>query len=106
LGTTNTNGNGQSTSWTFTPTTPLSEGVHSITAQEGQSKSDAFSLQIDTTAPTSAITFPAAGGSYNASGWTGTITGTADGTGSGISNVQVTIQRNLSGTITYWDGSN
>lgn len=66
----------------------------------------------DTTPPTSSITFPTAGASYNAAGYTAgcstasvdDLCGTAsDGAGSGVNNVQVAIQR--SSDSLYWRGS-
>ena len=57
----------------------------------------------DTTAPTSAITFPVNAAAYNTAGWTGAISGTADaGAGASIVSVGVSIQQ---GTGNYWDGA-
>ena len=65
------------------------------------------SAQPDTTPPTAAITFPASGSTYDEAAWgTGCpsgICGTAtDGSGSGVAQVQVSIQQ---GTGNYWNGS-
>ena len=63
---------------------------------------------VDTTAPSSTTTFPAAGGEYNAGGWaagcaTAGLCGTyADGSGSGVSQVEVSIRQ---GSGNYWNGS-
>ena len=72
-------------------------------------KTAATQIRIDTAAPTSVLTFPANGGSYNAAGWTAgcasaRICGTADDQPSGISTVRVRIQR--SSDSRYWAGSN
>jgi hypothetical protein len=66
---------------------------------------------IDTTAPTSAIAFPAEGSTYGPAAWdagggtpAGDITGTAtDASGSGVQRVDVSIRRD--GTGQYWNGS-
>jgi hypothetical protein len=48
---------------------------------------------IDNTAPSTALTFPAAGAIYNEAGWTDSITGTASDTGGGtVANVKVSVQ--------------
>src|SRR5919201_1459565 len=68
-----------------------------------------IALTPETTAPSTATTFPVAGSSYNAAGWNagcGTVgfCGTAsDGTDSGVSQVQISIKR--SSDNTYWNGS-
>ncbi len=60
-------------------------------------------------APTTAFTFPANGGSYNATTWTAgcsptaRLCGTAADTGSGLASVRMTIQR--SNNSQYWTGS-
>jgi len=54
------------------------------------------------TAPSRAFTSPAAGGSYNAAGWGGSITGTASDGGADLLRVEVAIQQD-SGS--YYDGS-
>ena len=64
------------------------------------------SIKIETTPPTSTITFPAAA-YYNATGWgSGAISGsaTAIGTGNSVSKVQVSIENTTTGQ--YWNGSN
>ena len=63
---------------------------------------------VDTTAPSSTTSFPAAGGEYNAAGWddgcaTSGLCGTyGDGSGSGVAEVEVSIRR---GTGNYWNGT-
>jgi sugar lactone lactonase YvrE len=55
-------------------------------------------------APSSVLSFPADAGSYNATGWSGSISGSAvDYSGSGLQRVEVSIQNAGSGL--YWDGS-
>ncbi len=59
---------------------------------------------VDTTLPSSTLTFPAQGGHYNVAGWTGTISGTATDTGgAGLDKVQVSIKRNSDNK--YWGGT-
>ena len=65
---------------------------------------------IDNTAPTSAVTFPVASGSYNNTSWTAGCTaklcGTASDTGSGVAQVQVSVQSNTGTTSgKYWNGT-
>ena len=67
-----------------------------------------YTWLVDTTAPTSTATFPAASGSYTAAEWnagcgTPGLCGTyGDGTGSGVAEVEVSIRQ---GTGNYWDGT-
>ncbi len=67
-----------------------------------------YTWLVDTTAPTSTTTFPAASGEYNLAGWnagcaTSGLCGTyGDGTGSGVAQVQVSIRR---GAGNYWNGT-
>jgi hypothetical protein len=56
----------------------------------------------DSTAPARSFTFPAAGGSYNAGGWGGSITGSASDGGAGLLRVEVAIQE---GAGNHYDGS-
>src|SRR5262249_7893161 len=49
------------------------------------------------------ISFPAAGGSYNATGWAGAITGTTTDDASGVYQVQVSILDSATGK--YWNGT-
>jgi hypothetical protein len=65
---------------------------------------DIGAYELNTTTPSSTITFPANGAQYNVAGWTGTITGTAsDSLGGGIQRVQVSIQE--VGTGLFWNGT-
>jgi hypothetical protein len=61
-------------------------------------------IVIDTTAPSSTITLPSDGGTYNPSTWAG-ISGTAadDTGGSGLGQVEVSIEQDSTGR--YWDGN-
>ncbi|WP_406700496.1 Ig-like domain-containing protein [Singulisphaera sp. Ch08] len=95
--------------WSIT-SSALSNGAHVLTAKahdaagNASAASGSVTVTIDAQAPTSVIAFPAAGGSYNAAGWTGPITGSASDTGvAGLSSVQLTIVRGSDGY--YWDGS-
>ena len=94
--------------------TSLAEGSHSFevraTDQAGNADPtpDSLTWTIDTTAPTSTTSFAAAGGEYNVPGWnagcaTSGLCGTyGDGSGSGVSQVQVSIRR---GAGNYWNGT-
>ncbi len=80
--------------------------VHSLATDEVgnvQTTSTTATFTYDTTAPTSAITFPVNAAAYNATGWTDAITGTAaDVGGSGVASVEVSIQQ---GSGNYWSGT-
>ncbi len=59
---------------------------------------------VDLTPPaTTAISFPSAGGSYNASHWTGTIAGSASDATSGVQGEQISILDRATGK--YWSGT-
>jgi hypothetical protein len=59
---------------------------------------------LDNTVPTSTITFPADGYTYDATTWTDLITGTATDTGgTGVAAVGVSVKNTA--TAKYWDGS-
>ena len=68
-----------------------------------------YTWLVDTTAPSSTIAFPAAAGEYNTAGWnagctTSGLCGTyGDGTGAGVDQVQVSVQRDSTGL--YWNGA-
>ena len=73
--------------------------------QRDSGPSTSVPVTVDNTAPTMSVTFPANNGNYNASGWTGTITGTATDATSGISgasSISLTITQSSSGKT--WNG--
>ena len=49
------------------------------------------------------ITFPTSGGRYNATSWTGNITGTASDAGSGVAQNNITVQRGSDSK--FWNGT-
>ncbi len=62
------------------------------------------STMVDTTPPTTtALSFPAAGASYDPGRWTGTIRGSASDSVSGVEGEQVSIRDTATGK--YWNGS-
>jgi|GEM_PF-321785 len=108
-------GNQNNGNWSFTVplAKALSDGEHSITARATDTAGNSVTstplvITIDTQKPASTISFPANGGTYNSAAWaagcaTAGLCGTADGTGSGVQRVQVTIKRNSDNQ--FWDGS-
>ena len=63
--------------------------------------------KVDTSAPSSTVTFPASAGTYNTAGWnagcaTNGFCGTHSDTGSGVQGVQVSIRQ---GAANYWNGT-
>ncbi len=79
-----------------------------VTAVGAQSAMQADVKFTDAAKPTSAITFPTGGGSYNTAGWTAgassQITGTAS-FASGSTNRKVDVSIKRSSTGLYWNGS-
>jgi len=65
-----------------------------------QHESPAYSVQVDTNPPNSAVNTT---GCYSSSTWPGAITGTASDSGSGVSKVEITLRRNSDGW--YYNGS-
>ncbi len=93
--------------------TGLADGNHlfAVTAQvtgSGPSSPATATWTVDTTAPTTSVTFPANGGAENATAWstgcgaTPGICGTASDA-TGVSAVQVSVRQASSGM--YWNGS-
>ena len=99
-------GSGAAATRTYTLATPTEpNGTKNVTGVDNAtnvSTASTFTLTSDSTAPASVYTFPAAAGNYNATGLTGSITGTASDAGSGLATVQVAIQQ---GAGNYYDGS-
>ena len=99
---------------TYSSAVPIPEGEHTIsywsTDHAGNTESThTTATKVDTVAPSTVITFPAAG-PYNASGWnsgcTSGICGTASDATSGVAQVQVSIQSTSGATNgKYWSGS-
>jgi hypothetical protein len=89
--------------------TGLAEGSHTfdVRATDGAGNTDATpasqTWRIDRSDPTSAFTFPAAGGFYNATGWQN-FAGTASDSGlAGLDRVELSIRRVADNQ--YWNGS-
>jgi len=101
------------TSWSLTlPTTDLTSGdSYSVTAQATDSDSNVgtsstVTFSYDTTVPTVVVTFPVNGTHYDATTWTGTITGTASSNSGGsttITGVSVAIEDTK--TTMWWNGT-
>jgi hypothetical protein len=103
-------------SWSVTPATALADGSYTATATQADDAGNstttaAISFRVDTVAPSSTITFPENGGSYNGATWnsgcgtpTGDICGTAadNAGGSGLQKVEISIRQ---GTGNYWNGT-
>ena len=115
---------GTTTGWTFTGSTATSPGAGTYdsntyswaasttssptadaTPADAAGNSPAattLTFTDDSTAPSRAFTSPAPGGSYNAVGWGGSITGSASDGGADLLRVEVAIQQ---GAGNYYDGS-
>ena len=84
--------------------------VRAVDGAGNQSAAAGYTWTVDATAPAVAITFPVADSFYNDSGFNsgcgtssaGDFCGTASDSGTGVTQVQVSIQR---GTGSYWNGS-
>jgi MYXO-CTERM domain-containing protein len=92
------------TTWTFTPTVPLAEGPHTVTAtasdDAGNTASDSNNFTVDTTAPTVAVTTPAEGSSTNDT--TPTYSGTVEAGATVIITVDGVVLGNATVTGTTW----
>jgi prepilin-type N-terminal cleavage/methylation domain-containing protein len=106
--------NGATGTWSVATAPALAGGQYTAVASQTDNGgntgfSNAVTFVVDTTAPTVAITFPAAGGSYNAASWNAGcspagVCGTAADTAPGaLASVSVTIRRTADGL--YWNGS-
>ncbi|MGD0983576.1 MAG: Ig-like domain-containing protein [Acidimicrobiales bacterium] len=101
------------TSWslTFPPTDLTSGDFYSVTAQATDSlgnlgTSSLVTFAYNTTIPTVVVTYPVNGTHYDATSWTGTITGTASSNSGGsttIASVSVAIEDTTTGT--WWNGT-
>jgi large repetitive protein len=89
----------------------LVAGTHTFSARAQDSHghtsgTTSLTWTIDLSSPSTAIVFPAAGGLYNASGWSGGCDSTVCGAATdpaGVATVTVSIRQNSTGR--YWNGS-
>ncbi len=90
------------TTWTFTPTVPLVEGQHTVTAtatdEAGNTASDSNDFRVDLTAPAVAVTAPAEGSRTNDN--TPTYSGTVSDNGPGPITVVITVDGVVLGNAT------
>src|SRR5262249_28809203 len=91
-------------SWTNPTSSSPTEAIVS-TDNAGNPATTPATTTDDTTNATGAVTSPATGTHYNAAGWTGSISGTAADSGSGVGTVKVSIQKD-GGANACWDGTN
>jgi hypothetical protein len=90
-------------SWTANPSAPTPKVITGRDAV-GNTVTTTVAFTVDNTAPTTpVITFPTSGGRYNASGWTGSITGSASDVASGVGQDSLTVQRGSDSK--FWNGS-
>ncbi len=105
-GTTTTPGSGLFDTNTFDYTAPTSHDaavdVYASDAAGNPSTTTSFTIHNDTVAPTASIGFPSTS-VYNATSWTGTVTGTASDADAGVHAVMVAIHDNT--TNTDYDGT-
>jgi hypothetical protein len=100
----------------FTPDSALPDGTYCwrVKATDSDNADSAYSatrtLTIDTVKPNATMTFPLHGASYTAATWdggcgtpAGDACGTASDTGTGVANVEFSLQRMSDGT--YWNGT-
>ena len=87
----------------------LTQGSHTfqVRATDGAGNTDAspasFTWTIDTTDPSPAFTFPAAGGFYNLAGWSDFAGTASDAGGAALQNVELSIKRDSDNQ--YWNGT-
>ena len=62
-----------------------------------------FTWTIDTTAPTSTVSFPSAGGFYNAGAWNDPAGTASEAGGGALDKVEISIRRSSTGD--YWNGT-
>jgi len=90
--------------WTFTPTVPLPDGPHTVTATAtdaaGNTASDSNDFTVDTTAPAVTVTTPAEGSSTNDS--TPTYSGTVEAGATVVITVDGVVLGNATVTGTTW----
>ena len=93
-------------SFTYTALTTGNASVDVFTSDLAGNASSAtsFTLENDAAAPSASVTSPAAG-AYNASGWTGTLTGSAADSGAGVDAVKVSIRDVTAGGSSCWNGT-
>jgi hypothetical protein len=95
--------------WSITSST-LGDGAHSITASAKDAAghtgvpSTALRVMIDTQAPTSTIAFPGSG-TYDASSWTGSLSGGSSDATSGVQAVQISVRQGSTGLFWRGDGT-
>ncbi|KFE68632.1 adventurous gliding motility protein AgmC [Hyalangium minutum] len=86
------------TMWTYTPTTPLADGPHTVTATAtdaaGNTATDSNAFTVDATAPAVSVTTPAEGSLINDS------TPVYSGTAEPGSSVSVSVDGTVVGTVT------
>ncbi|HTZ04691.1 MAG TPA: SwmB domain-containing protein, partial [Gaiellaceae bacterium] len=109
---------GANANWSYTLANSALTDGHTYTVQiratdattNGNTSGDlsAGTFDYDTSSPAGTIAFPADGARYDASGWTGTVSGTATDAGAGshgIASTEVSIQEDGGGN-SCWDGTN
>ena len=90
-------------SGTVIATIPASAATDTAGNNNTASTSTDNTVTYDGTAPTVTATAPTNGGAYNSGSWTGSFTGTASDAGTGVSNVQYSVQRGSDSQ--YWNGT-
>ncbi|HEY5059542.1 MAG TPA: hypothetical protein VII51_11060, partial [Gaiellaceae bacterium] len=96
-----------SNTYTFTNANVAAPPVSTVYVDDtfSNTTTEAVTFARDVTAPTAAVTSPAAAGVYNAAGWPGSIAGTAADAGSGVGTVNVSIQDTTVGGNSCWNGA-